>query len=92
MTNKEMFMALTGNGVPKGAVKDKMFEFHNSRFGKSQFVKKIENPKIGCGVCIQRVKAAVWKIYHTEYKLKYTDLYFTDRLGLYNMPVYKIKK
>lgn len=94
MTNKEMFMSLTGHGVPKGELKAKMFEFHNKRFGKSKYVRKLENPNTMCGSCIQRVKATVWKIYHdeSEYKWRYKELEFRNKLGIHNQPMYKIVK
>lgn len=93
MTNKEMFMALTGHKIPKGELKEKMFEFHNKRFGKSKYVRKEENPKTFCGSCIQRVKAAVWKIYHSdEYRWSYDELVFQNKLGIHNQPIYKIDK
>ena len=91
MTNKQMFLGLTGNGLPKGELKQSMFEFHNNRFGKSAYIRKVENPKTMCGSCIQRVKAAVWKVYHSdEYKTSYKELEFTGRLGIHNMPIYKL--
>lgn len=91
MTDKQMFLSLTGNGVPKGELKKKMFEYHNSKVGKSVYARKEENPNTFCGSCIQRVKAAVWKIYHSgDHGRTYKELVFRDRLGIHNQPMYRL--
>ena len=91
MTNKEMFIALTAVGAPKGEVKAAMFEFHNKWVGKSPHITKIENPNTFCGSCIQRVRANVWKLYHTDaYRWSYSEVEWTGKLGLHNAPIYKL--
>jgi hypothetical protein len=93
MTNKEMYMGIIGNGIPKGDVKAKMFEFHNKWYGKSPHILKVENPNTFCGSCIQRVKASVWKVYHSDlYRWEYKELVWTGKLGLHNAPVYKLSQ
>lgn len=93
MTNKEMFIALTSNGVPTGDLKAKMFEFHNKWYEKSPHIQKIENARTFCGSCIQRVKANVWKVYHSDlYRWEYKELVFSNRLGLHNAPIYKLSQ
>ena len=92
MTTKQMYMQLVGrNSMPKGELKQKMFEFHNSYFGKSVYVRKTESPTTMCGSCIQRVKAVVWKIYHAGETRQYKELEFTGKLGIHNQPIYKLK-
>ena len=92
MSYKKMFLDLTGNGLPKGELKEAMFAFHNARYGKSKYVRKEEKPSTMCGSCIQRVKATCWKIYHDkeEFKTTYKEIEFTGRLGIHNMPIYKL--
>ena len=93
MTNKEMFIGIVGQGVPKGEVKAAMFAFHNKWVGKTPHITKVENPNTFCGSCIQRVKANVWKLYHTDaYRWEYKELIFSGTLGLHNAPVYKLSQ
>lgn len=93
MSNKEMFISLTGQGVPAGEVKEAMFSFHNKYFGKSPHVIKIENVNTFCGSCIQRVKANCWKVYHSkDYRWSYEELEWTGRLGMHNAPVYRLSQ
>lgn len=89
MTTKQLLIALTASGLPKGELKEEMFKFYNSMVGKSKFFPKSENPKTGCGSCIQRVKTSIWKWYHTDEKApSYKGLVFTGRLAAHNIPVY----
>lgn len=93
MTNKEMFMGIVGQGIPKGEVKAAMFAFHNKWYGKSPYILKTENPNTFCGSCIQRVKANCWKVYHSDlYRWNYSELEWTGKLGLHNAPVYKLSQ
>jgi len=91
MTNKQLFLALTATGVPTGEIKAALFELHNRWVGKTPFIPKTENPNTFCGSCIQRVKANVWKLYHSDvYKWKYKEIEFSGKLGLHNAPIYKL--
>ena len=94
MTTKELVLGLTGrNQAPKGAMRKKMFEFHNSMIGKSKYFKRIENPDTRCGSCIQRVVKAIFDWYHyDESAPSYSEIEFTGRLGLNNKPIYKFVK
>lgn len=93
MTKKELFKALTGNGMPKGEVKVEMFNLHNSLVGKSKFMKSHENANTGCGSCVIRVKVAVWNWYHfDESAPTYKGLKFMDKFGIHKMPIYKIEE
>lgn len=91
MTQKELIITLAGrNSVPKGELRQAMFEFHNSMVGKSKYMRKHENPKTSCGSCVQRVLKNVMKWYHfDETAPTYSEIEFTGRLGLNNIPVYK---
>ena len=89
MTLKQLLVALLSTGLPKGELKEEMFEFHNKMVGKSSYFAKIENPKTACGSCIQRVKTAIWKWYHHDASApKYKGLVFTGRYVAHNMPLY----
>ena len=89
MTTKQLLVALSGNGLPKGRLKQEMFEFYNSMVGKSKYFRKEENPKTACGSCIQRVKTSIWKWYHHDEKApNYKGFTFTGRLGAHNIPIY----
>ena len=91
MTIKQMFLSLTGFGVPSGDVKAKMFEVYNSKVGSSIYAPRTENPQTHCGSCIQRVKAAVWKMYHSNEVKQYPkELEFRNKLGIHNQPLYKL--
>jgi hypothetical protein len=91
MTTKNLLIALTGGGLPKGDIKAEMFKFHNSMIGKSVYFKKEENPKTACGSCIQRVKTAIWKWYHLDEKSpNYKGLVFLEKLGAHNIPLYTV--
>ena len=91
MTRKEIFLQLTSNSLPKGELKDEMFKLHNSLVGKSKYIPSKQNPNTGCGSCIQRVKVNLWKWYHYDEKAPtYKGIIFTGRLGIYNMPLYRI--
>jgi hypothetical protein len=93
MTNKQMFIELTGNGVPKGELKEAMFAFHNKWYGKSPYILKVESPNTQCGSCIQRVKSSCWKVYHSDlYRWSYDEVEWTGRLGMHNAPAYKLTK
>lgn len=90
MTTKQLLIALTGTGLPKGEVKEEMFKFYNSKVGTGKYFVRRENPKTACGSCIQRVKSNIWKWYHhDESAPTYKGLVFTGRLVAYNMPLYK---
>lgn len=92
MTTKQLLIALTSSGLPKGDLKKEMFSFYNSMVGKSKFFPKAENPNTGCGSCIQRVKTSIWKWYHVdETAPNYKGLEFTGRLLAHNMPQYIYK-
>ena len=87
-----IFYELAGGDLPKGALKERMFSYYNSLVGKSEFIRKWENPKTSCGSCIQRVKTSLWKFYHTlpeEEKLE--GLEFTGKFVAHNMPRYVVK-
>ncbi len=89
MTTKQLLVALSGNGLPKGDLKQEMFKFYNSMVGKSKYFRKEENPKTACGSCIQRVKTSIWKWYHHDEKApNYKGFTFTGRLGAHNIPIY----
>lgn len=89
MTTKQLLIALTGTGLPKGELKREMFNFYNSMVGKSKYFPKSENPSTGCGSCIQRVKTNIWKWYHDDKTSpNYKGLVFTGRLLAHNMPKY----
>ena len=89
MTTKQLLVALTASGLPKGELKQEMFAFYNSMVGKSKYFAKQENPKTACGSCIQRVKTSIWKWYHYDEKApNYKGLVFTGRLLAHNMPQY----
>lgn len=91
MTTKQLLIALTGTGLPKGDIKLEMFKFYNSKVGTSKYFMREENPKTGCGSCIQRVKTSIWKWYHyDETAPNYKGLVFTGKLVAHNMPLYKI--
>ena len=91
MTKKELFLRLTENTLPKDEVKQEMFKVHNSLVGKTKYIVREENPNTGCGSCIQRVKINLWKWYHYDEKAPtYKGLIFTGRLGIYNMPLYRV--
>ena len=93
MTTKELIIGLAGrNGLPQGKLREVMFTFHNSMVGKSKYFKRVENPKTTCGSCIQRVIKNIFNWYHyTEDAPTYDEIYFTGKLGLHNIPVYKLK-
>lgn len=89
MTNKQLLIALANTSLPKGDVRETMFEFYNSRIGTSEHFKRRENPKTACGSCIQRVKTNIWKWYHySSDSPRYKGLEFTGRLVAHNMPLY----
>ena len=89
MTTKQLLIALTASGLPKGDVKDEMFKFYNSKVGTSRYFTKQENPRTGCGSCIQRVKTNIWKWYHSDEKAPtYKGLVYTNKNVAYNMPQY----
>ena len=91
MTRKSLIIALVGSGLPKGELKKEMFNFYNSMVGKSKYFPRSENPKTGCGSCIQRVKTSIWKWYHYDEKApNYKEIEFTGRLGAHNIPIYKL--
>ena len=91
MTNKEIYLGLLGNGVPSGELKEAMMTLHNKWVGKTPHITKEENPRTMCGSCLQRVKANLWKLYHSDvYKWKYKEIEFTGRLGMHNAPRYKL--
>ena len=93
MTNKDMFIGIVGQGVPRGEIKAAMFAFHNKWVGKSPHITKTENPTTMCGSCIQRVKANCWKLYHTDaYRWEYKEIVWSGKLGLHNAPVYKLSQ
>ena len=93
MTTKNLLIALIGGKMPKGELKQEMFNFYNSMVGKSKYFPKQENPKTACGSCIQRVKTTIWKWYHSdETAPSYSELEFTGRLGAHNIPLYKVVK
>lgn len=89
MTTKQLLIALTASGLPKGELKQEMFKFYNSKVGVSKFFPREENPNTACGSCIQRVKTSIWKWYHYDEKApNYKGLNFTGRLLAHNMPQY----
>lgn len=89
MSKKQLLIALLSNKVPSGDLKKEMFELHNSLYGKSRHIRKVENPKTFCGTCIQRVRTSVWKWYHFDPSApKYKGLEFTGKFGIYNTPIY----
>lgn len=91
MTRKSLIIALVGSGLPKGELKEEMFNFYNSMVGKSKYFPRSENPKTGCGSCIQRVKTSIWKWYHYDEKApNYKEIEFSGRLGAHNIPIYKL--
>lgn len=93
MTQKELIIELAGrNSVPRGELRQAMFEFHNSMVGKTKFIRKSENPNTSCGACVQRVLKNVFKWYHRDENApSYDEIEFTGKLGLNNIPVYKRK-
>lgn len=92
MTTKQLLIALTGTGIPKGELRQEMFSFYNSKVGTSKYFMRTENPKTACGSCIQRVKSNIWKWYHYDDSAPtYKGLYFTGRLVVNNMPLYTTK-
>jgi hypothetical protein len=91
MTRKEVLSRLTGTGLPKGELKEAMFKVYNDLVGKSRYMPKWENPRTGCGSCIQRVKTSIWKWYHSDEKAPtYNNLEFTGKYGIRNQPIYKL--
>lgn len=90
MTTKQLLIAITGTSLPKGDIKQEMFAFYNSKVGTSNYFLREENPKTGCGSCIQRVKTNIWKWYHYESGLKYKGLVYTGRNVAHGMPLYTI--
>ena len=93
MTVKQLLIALADTSLPGGELKAAMFEFYNSKVGTSVHFKKEENPKTGCGSCIQRVKTNIWKGYHEDEKApNYKGLVFTGRKVALNMPLYKYEE
>ncbi len=93
MDYEDLFVYLTINKLPKGEMKAKMFKLYNSLYGKSRYVRSVENPKTFCGSCIQRVKVNLWKWYHfDESAPTYDSIVFTNKMGIYNMPIYTQKK
>ena len=89
MTTKNLLIALIGGKLPKGELKQEMFDFYNSMVGKSKYFPKEENPRTDCGSCIQRVKTTIWKWYHSDEKAPtYKGLVFTGKLGVHNIPIY----
>ena len=91
MTRKQVLTSLVGNGLPKGELKEAMFKVYNDLVGKSKYMPKWENPKTGCGSCIQRVKISLWKWYHSDEKAPtYKNLEFTGKFGIRNQPIYRI--
>ena len=92
MTTKNLLIALAGGSLPKGDLKAEMFKFYNSMVGKSKYFPRSENPKTACGSCIQRVKTSIWKWYHYDEKAPtYKGLVFTGKLGVRNIPLYRIE-
>ena len=92
MTTKQLLIALIGKGLPKGDLKQEMFKFYNSMVGKSKYFPRQENPKTGCGSCIQRVKTSIWKWYHhDETAPTYKGLFFTGTFGTHNIPQYTLE-
>ncbi len=92
MTKKQIFLSLTGSSLPKGELKQEMFKLHNSLVGKSRYIRREENPKTGCGSCIQRVKVNLWKWYHfDEAAPTYKGLVYANKNGIFNMPIYRIE-
>ena len=93
MDYEDLFVYLTMGPLPKGNMKARMFELHNSLYGKSRYIRSVENPKTFCGSCIQRVKANLWKWYHfDESAPNYDSIVFDNRMGIHNMPIYIQKK
>jgi hypothetical protein len=91
MTKKQIFLGLTGSGLPKGELKKEMFILHNSLVGKSRYIRKEENPNTACGSCIQRVKVNLWKWYHfDESAPSYKGLVYANKNGIFNMPIYRL--
>ncbi len=88
MTTKQLLIRLTGNGLPFGELKDEMFKFYNSKVGTSKYMMKRENPKTGCGSCIQRVKINIWKWYHSQESPSYKGFEFTGKYGIRMQPIY----
>ena len=93
VTTKDIIIRLTGrSGIPKGELKQEMFRLHNSMVGKSKYFKRVENPKTSCGSCIQRVICSIFNWYHyDDSSPTYEEIYFTGKLGLHNIPLYKLK-
>lgn len=92
MSTKELLIALVGVSVPKGELKAEMFSFHNSMVGKSKYFRKNQNPKTACGSCIQGVRVAIFKWYHSdETAPSFEELVFSGKLGIHNIPVYKLR-
>ena len=93
MTTKDLLIALASPSMPKGNIKLEMFKFYNSMVGKSKYFPRSENPKTGCGSCIQRVKTSIWKWYHSdETAPTYEGLMFTGKLAAHNIPVYRYEE
>jgi len=93
MNQKELILELAGrNSVPRGELREAMFKFHNSMVGKTRYIHRHENPKTSCGSCVQRVLKNVMKWYHNDENApKYSEIEFTGKLGLNNIPVYRRK-
>lgn len=89
----KIFYLILGGDLPKGAVKEQMFQYFNSLVGKSPLFRKVENPKTSCGSCVQRVKTTLWKYYHElSEENKLGDLEFTGKFVAHNMPRYVRKE
>lgn len=83
-----IFYELLTPELPRGDVKERMFNYYNSLVGTSVYFKKRENPKTVCGSCVQRVKITLWKWYHNEVVNKLDDLEFTGNYGVSKQPLY----
>tara|TARA_R110001632_G_scaffold16065_2_gene52412 strand:+ start:322 stop:606 length:285 start_codon:yes stop_codon:yes gene_type:complete len=93
MSVKELLMALCRVSSPNGELRAEMFKFHNNMVGKNKYFRKEQNPKTACGSCIQGVKVSIFKWYHhDESAPKFEELYFKDKLGMHNIPLYGLKE
>lgn len=91
MTKKQLLLSIAGVGLPKGEVRDAMFDFYNSMVGSSKYFHKRETSKF-CGSCVHRVKRGIWNWYHFDDTAPtYKGLYFTGKFGAHNLPIYTTK-
>jgi len=89
---EELLIAILKTSFPKGELKREMFAMHNSLFGVSKIISKVENVNTMCGSCIMRVRSNLFKYYHHEYEPKFDSLVFQDRYILDKQPAYGLKK